>query len=438
MLKMIQFKNRSGRAALALTLGLSLGALGACDTLLEVELPHLLTDEAIEDQSTAEIQVNSAIALYECGAATFGWVALGHEDVLEAIAGLGATAAVYRDTPSEGECDGDAVDQSHFDQVMQTRAMISREDKRGVYDRINNEWDLGNEGERLSAIAAIYMAASLSHFGQFFCEIAIDGGSALTPPEVMDMADGWIGTALGHIQTSGLVAMPFNIASSATNMALALRAQIRWAKADATATGHNSPADLAAAAADAATVLASDPAFVAWVTREGGETRRNKIHHTAQLVVIATMYDRIDFWNPSVRLPNPATGVQWTDPIIFTGYVDLAVEADGRTVSDAGDPITLTTAGSVADTRVRHVDGPGTGPGVFTIPIRYSSDADDIPMVTWKELRLIQAENENVLGNSQAAIDFVNMVRAGTGTPVGVCPRSRTSTAQRLSSRFVT
>ena len=46
MRKVIQFRKRS-RAALGLTLGLTIGALSACESLLEVELPHLLTDDAL-------------------------------------------------------------------------------------------------------------------------------------------------------------------------------------------------------------------------------------------------------------------------------------------------------------------------------------------------------------------------------------------------------
>ena len=423
MRKVIQLRNRSTRAAFGLMLGLAIGALSACDDLLDVDLPHLLTDDALEGEGTAETQVNSAIALYECGHSAFGWVALGHEDVLEAIAGLGATAAVYRDTPSTGGCDGSSTDQSHFDQIMGARAMLSRADERGVYDRIQNEWALGAAGERLSAISAVYLAASYSHFGQFFCEMTFDGGSLVTPPEAMNMAETWAGTALVHIGATDF-AMPFGIANSATNMAIALRAQIRWAKGDATATGHSSPADLAAAAQDAATVLAADPTFTAWVTREDGEQRRNKIYYTAQTIIISSMYDKIDFWQPNIRRPNPVTGVPWAEPIIFTGYRNLGIEADGRAVNDAGYPLTIGTgtawdvgAGGVADTRVQHISGPGTGAGVFVIPQKYTSTGDDIPMVGWKELRLIQAENENVLGNRLDAIAFVNMVRADPATP---------------------
>lgn len=418
MRKMIQVRNLSRKAALGLTLALSLGALSACDGLLDAELPHLLTDAALDSEETAETQVNSAIALFECGYSTFGWIALGHEDVLEAIAGLGATAAVYRATPSTGTCDTSSFDQSWFDQIMGARAALSREDGRGVYDRINNEWSLGAAGERLSAISSIYLAATFKHFGEFLCEMTFDEGSLVRPLEAMEMADSWITTALGHIGGTDF-AMPFGISNSASNMAIALRAQIRWAKGDATATGHSRAGDLALAAADAAAVLAADPSFTAWVTRESGETRRNRLHYTASEVILSTMYDKIDFWNPAIRRPNPATGVVWADPIIFTGYIDLGIEtATGRAVSDAGYPLTTADAGTEPDTRVRHVSGPGTGAGTFVIPMRYTDVADDIPLVSWKELRLIQAENENVLGNRAAAIAFVDMIRADAGLPL--------------------
>jgi hypothetical protein len=397
--------------------------MSACETLLDVELPHILTDQALEGDDTAATQVNSAIALFECGYSALAWVGMGHEDILEAISGLGESAAVYRDTPSTGGCDGSATDQSHFDQVMGARSALTRENEGGVYDRIQNEWSLGAPGERLSAISSIYLAAIYSHFGQYFCEVAFDGGSTMAPPDVMAIADTWVDKALGHIGSSDFT-MPFGISASATNMALALRAQIRWAKADATPTGHSSPADLAAAAAAAATVLAADPTFMAWVTREDGEMRRNKPYYTAQTVVIATMYDKIDFWQPEIRKVNPATGVQWTNPIIFTGYRNLGIEADGRTVSDAGLPLQFGSgtvydvgAGGVADTRVQHITGTGTGPGAFTIPQKYSSNADDLPLVGWKELRLIQAENANVTGDRAGAIAFVNMVRADPAKP---------------------
>jgi hypothetical protein len=192
-------------------------------------------------------------------------------------------------------------------------------------------------------------------------------------------------------------------------MAVALRAQIRWAK------GTN--ADLVLAAADAAAVLAADPTFTAWVTRGSGFTRRNRIYATAQITGWGTMGGPIAHWDPAIRRPNPVTGVPWANPIIFTGYLDLGMLPDGRAVSDAGYPIT-TTANPTAtrDNRVRYVIGTGQAAGVHIKPVRYDGETDPIPMVSWKELLLIQAENANEQGNRGAAIGFVNTLRSRINT----------------------
>ena len=93
------------RAQKALVLGVSVGVLSACDDLLDAEIPHLLTDDAISGPGSAELQVTSAIALFECGISGFGWVALGHEDVMESVAGVANTAHVWRAAPVSGTCD---------------------------------------------------------------------------------------------------------------------------------------------------------------------------------------------------------------------------------------------------------------------------------------------------------------------------------------------
>src|SRR5690606_1203141 len=159
----------------------------------------------------------------------------------------------------------------------------------GVYDRINGEWSLGPQGERLSAIASIYMAATLTHFGEFVCELSLDGSDLVTPTQALELAEEWVtDRALVHIGTYGDFAMPYGIAPSAQQMALALRARIRWANRD-----------FAGAAADASTVLGANPGFTAWITRETGETRRNKIYHAATAVGFSGGLGTNDWWNPS-------------------------------------------------------------------------------------------------------------------------------------------
>ena len=426
--KTMRFERWRRTGSLAL-IAVSIGALSACDDLLDVSLPHLLTDEALGPESTAETQVNSAIALFECGYTAFGLTALGAENTMQSIAGVYSGGHIYDDTPDDGECDTSDTDDDWYDQIIGTRALLTTAPERlnatglgagrGVYDRIQDEWDLGAAGERLSAISAIYVAASLAHVGEFLCEAAIDGSDFMTPTEVLNLAETWTGTALSHIGSFGDFAMPHGVAPSAQNMTLAIRSRIRWAKQD-----------LAGAAADAATVLGSDPDFTAWVAREPGVTRRNKIFLNATSIGYSGMLGINTWWNPSLRRPNPATGQPWADPIPFTGYIFLGIMPDGRTLEagnlpvvyaeelrDASeDPILLNNT-AVADTRVLHIYKEINGPGKHELPDRYSSDAADVPYMTWEELTLIQADRDLESSNMAAAIGRVNALRTDKGLP---------------------
>jgi hypothetical protein len=401
----------------------------ACDNVLDVELPHILSDDAVDSPGTAELQVNSAIGLFECGYSSMAWTALGHEDVQESIAGVAQTAHSYLQIAPTGNCDASSQGTAWFDQIMGARTMLTRAPSRlvpsatgnglGVYDRMQDEWQLGASEERLSSIAAIYVAASLTVLGEFFCEVAFDGSELLTPPEVLAVAEAWItDRALVHIANSGGFAMPHGIATSAQNMARALRARIRWANGD-----------LAGAVADAASI---PQGFTAWVTRDAGDTRRNKIYHASFEIGYSGMNGVVDWWNPAARRPNPVTGVSWPNPIPFTGYLFLGIMPDGRTleagnipvrwaqeVRTLGNPPTPLGNGALADTRVlttmKAMLSPKT-PG--EAPARYASNDDDIPLVTWEEMRLIQADYEHSLGNYNNAIDFVNVLRTARGLPL--------------------
>lgn len=431
ILQHIQRGRRRRGVHRALVLGASLGVLGGCESLLEADLPHVLTDDAIAAARTAELQVNSAIALFECGYTAFGLMGLGHEDVMESIAGS-AQQHQYNLTPVTGNCDLTSQSTASFDQIMGTRAMISTDPAKlvagsegkatGVYDRINGEWkgQLGRQGERFSAIAAIYMGASLAHMGEFFCELAFDGSDLVKPTEVLKLGDTWItDRALQHIQTHGDFAMPNGIAPSARLMALSIRSRIRWANRDYTG-----------AAADASTVLAANPTFNAWITRETGMTRRNKIFHSATAVGFSSGLGVNDWWNPSLRSPNPVTGQQWPSPIPHTGYLFVGIMPDGRALESGnlpvlwaqesrnaqGNPISLNN-GAVPDTRVQHIRKSIQGPGLHEVPARYSSEDDDVPYMTWQELRLILADEALAQGNLQGAIDQVNTIRTAHRLP---------------------
>ena len=99
----------------------------------------------------------------------FANFALGHEDVLEQVAGSGRNLHRFDPNPGGGDCDSASNDRSFFDQIAGARALLTTAPERlvdtaegtgsGVYDRIQDEWNLGQPGERLSAIAAIYVAS---------------------------------------------------------------------------------------------------------------------------------------------------------------------------------------------------------------------------------------------------------------------------------------
>ena len=457
-MRQINLRSWGRRGVQALVLGVSLGALTACDDLLEVELPHLLTDAAIEGSGTAELQVMSAVALFECGYTAFGLMALGGEDTMESIAGVYGSGHVYDHTPDTGSCDGSSTSDSWFDQIMGARAMISTDPAllvstatgqgRGVYDRIANDWDLGTLEPRLQGIGAIYMAMSIAHLGEFLCENAFDGSDMMTPTQTMGLAAQWIDKGIGH--TGSDFALPNSAAPSAANAAKAIRARIRWAQRD-----------FAGAASDASAVLAADPDFVHWITREAGATRRNKIWHNATEVGFSAMQGRVDWWDPSIRLANPSYPQSstyagaWPNPIPFTGYLFLGIGTEGQTLNSltwgsdlgpvvyaeedrdgSGDPVLISGFGGTHDTRITHHQQPIQGPTPEDVPDRYSGLDDDIPYMSWQELQLIVAKNELEQGNLANVITRINAVRDGSSLQ-NITGASATSLDTAEELRFV-
>ena len=437
------------KAARTLVLGVSVGALGACDSLLEVELPHILTDDAISNITSAQIQANSIQALFECGFSAFSWMAMGHEDIFESVAGVAGGAHVYRTDPGTGACDGVQSSSVFFDQMMSARQMSSTAPALlgnyggsstvpGLYDQlIAGGWaaQLPGVGERLAAITSIYMGASLAHFGQFYCEGALDQGAMITGAQFTALAEDWLtNRALVHITNAGTFAMPngstTGTGASPTNAVLALRAQVRLAAGN-----------LAGANADALTVLGSSPAFTFNATRESGAQRRNKVFDSGTSgSPFSGMLGINTFWNGAARAPNPATGALWPSTIPFTGYIFLGIQPDGRTLEANNTPVrwaqeartpatatppevpvALTGTTAVQDPRVPHIFKSIQGPAKREVPNKYTAVEQDLPIVTWRELTLIRARFENEVSNNQgAAIALINAMRPGAAacTPV--------------------
>lgn len=389
-----------GDKRVASALILSLATFAGCDSLLDVDLPAQLTDAALENPAAAQTLVESSIALFECGYSAMVYGHVGDEDVWEVIAGVASGTSRYVAGAETGDCDSDSEDGSWFDQITSARALAQQ-----TYEKMENDWtdqQVKNRA-RLQAEAALYVAASLDVFGELFCEMALDAGPLMTPNETLTVGEEWIERALSKISATGDFEMPNGITgpsdgNGAEEMAYALRARMRWAKGD----NQGALADIARVPAG----------FTAWVSREVGLTRRNKVYNAGTGIGFSGMLDVNTWWQGP---PNPVTGQPWPSPIPFTGYLNLGILPNGRAVTEAGVPIRTTVdATAVADPRVAHFVKTIQGPEPRDVPDKYKSDEDDIPLVNSRELALIKAE----IQGGQAAIEIVNQLRSAAGLPL--------------------
>jgi hypothetical protein len=383
------------RASALLTIVLAAGALSACSDVLDVDLPSSLTDEALSDPTGAETLRNSVIGEFEAGFSQFVWEFYSREDgggTLLSSPGVDRFGASYERDP--GPWFGFFASARRFAQIL--------------HDKLEKDWTAAQvpERQRYMAITSMYGGAALALQGAVTCEVAVDAGPLMSPTATLTLAETWLTRALAEIAAvpGGDFAMPYGIASSAKNMALGLRAQVRWMKGD-------KPGALA----DAALVPRG---FVAWVTRDMGPARRNQAYWDGPNFRFARLLETHDWWQGS---PNPVTGRAWPAVLPFTGYVGLGILADGRAVRDDGLPIRTTGKyrtpaedAAVPDARVPYFAGFVQGLGTQTfIHNKYRAEDQDIPVVNWREMFLIRAEIEG----GQRAIDLVNELRAADNLP---------------------
>lgn len=416
----IQWRSWGRRAAGALVLGLTLGALGACDNLLEVDLPSELTNTALEDPAGAETQINSVIAMFECSYSAYAWQIMGNEDIMETIAGVASGVhRYYADAATfEGDCDSDSEDNDWYDRLHASRRLAGQ-----LYSRLETDWTVEQvpRREEYMAITAIYQAAALDHFGEVFCEMAVDEGPLMSPEETLAQASMWLDRADTHLANmGGDFEMPFGVTGNDDGLGAAvmvdgLRARVAFYSGD-----------YAAAMAAAESV---PQGFTAYVTREQGPQRRNKVYDAATAVGYGGMLGPNTWWSGN---PNPVTGLEWPSPIPFTGYIFLGIMSDdGRAVNPDGTPVVWAEEfreegeppisldnGAEPDTRVEHFKKSIQGPEPREVPAKYTSEADDIPYVNWKEMWLIRAAIEADAGNAQEAIDLINDLRADADLPL--------------------
>jgi hypothetical protein len=396
------------RAGVAVALGLT---AAACDGLLDVELPGSITEDATFVPAQATLLVNSAIADIECSLSDFtAFEAAGFEDNTTRTVGWWGSRFERPVTPNTGNCSTGETSVGWFHPLQAGRWMAEE-----TYNRLENDWDAGEvpDREKLMAEAAIYAGIAYTQLGEFFCEVMADGGPKMGWQESLQKGEQWFTDALTHITAAGDFAMPGGVSSSAQQMAYLLRARARWAQ--------NTTAKDAAAVSDAQMITEG---FASYVTREsGGErTRWNRVYSAHVGLGWVVLLGPVTWWTGTTSTqPAFLGGGAWPATIPFTGYWDLAVLPDGRAVTDAGFPITIADAGSVADPRVPEQlsavtgVGGGTGPNNYTghEEQKYVAAGDDIPLAKWEEAWLLRAQIEG----GQTAIDLVNDIRDAHGLP---------------------
>ena len=394
----IKLKSLGRRACVAVTLGFSLGALSACDNLLEVELESELTDDVLTDPRSASTQVNSAIGHFEDAYNLNVWQLFGREDGGEVLLCSGGTTfcGSFRYNPVH----------TQFDDMAVSLKFATR-----IHDLLADDWTVEQVPDRavLMAISSIYAGAVLGWMGSTMCEVAVDAGPLMTPTQTYAMAQTWLDRALAEIGSAGGdFALPHGIASSAEEMVYGLRAQVRWMAGDNTG-----------AVADAQRVSSG---FQAFATREATPERRNIPYFAGTQVGYQELYGVIDWWVGQGFPMNPVTGQPWPSPLPFTGYRELAILPDGRAVRDDGLPIralgpfrTPVEDTAVPDTRVEWIIKPLQGrTDIGYVNAKYDGEGADIPMVNWKEMVLIRAE---LAATAAEAITLVNELRIADNIP---------------------
>jgi hypothetical protein len=395
----------------------AVAATGACDKLLEVDLPSAITSETLDNPNTSALQVNSVIGLVECAYSALTVHASGLEDNFQRVAGSGPGFSQYLDTPSGGDCDTGNWDDSFVENLL-----VARFEGYRAYSDILG-YTVPNK-ERLLTQLAMYNVVTLGVFGEFFCEFAISSrdrvtgvvafGQLMTPTQTLDLAEDWADSVFAHLALapaadSVLSTTAGVITSNIGRTTYGLRARIRYANGD-----------LAGAALDAAQVTDN---HMAWVLREDPEDRRNAM---ALVQGNANNVQSQGFLQGPVTVgtipgitelgSHPVTGVAWPSPVPFTGYLNLAIEtATGRAVSDAGYPLTIGAGMTPDTTRVRFLASGNVSGGPRPIQRKFTTLAADIPLLNWREMRLIRAE---AAGPSVAGVDHVNVIRTAAGLPL--------------------
>lgn len=379
--------------------------VGACDGLLEVDVPGSMVKEDVFTPVMAEQVVLSAVAKIECGYATFIPFGSAHEDAWWRTSALYGAQAEYRQerAPVTSVCVTGGSSGGWYMGFQSGRALAEQ-----IYTALGDWTDAQVPNrQRLMAISAIYAGIAYQMMGEVFCELTVDAGPAMTPAQTLKEADRWLTVALQHINTTGDFEFR-QITPSVKQLAHLIRARARLALGTTHAAAGERAGFLTGAATDANMIA---PDFVAYITRATvPDSRRNTF-----------------YWNHTINThgtiggprPDPVNTGQF---IPFTGFRYLIIDHQGRAVIDkfpVAEPRELgeePTQG-VADPRVPVVILPGhmgnDSQTQMYLQLKYTGYDSPIPLARWAEAQLILAEIEG----GQSIVNRINALRDVHGLP---------------------
>jgi hypothetical protein len=176
------------RTLRALALGLSL-ATAACNDILDVHVPGRVQEEALNDPALAPTLSASVVSDFECAWNNYvAAAALIGDEFIQASGNLNqrnwASRRITADEPTMAQ--GSCRTQYGIYTTLQT-ARFQAED---AFKRLDKFTDAQVPNRALlKATVKTYGAWALLALGEGFCEMALDGGTLMTPKEVLQLAE---------------------------------------------------------------------------------------------------------------------------------------------------------------------------------------------------------------------------------------------------------
>lgn len=337
---------------------LGLTSCNALDNLISVEAPSRVAAQDLDDPANADLLVNSAINDFRCALVHF----------------ISAGAYVGNEWGVGGDVTGGSFvwyDARVFSPTGWTSMYATGDCSQtapNVYEPLStarwmaddalrrlDDWGDAQVPNRveLTAKAAAFSGYSLTLLGEAMCSAALDLGEEMTPDEIFAVAEERFTRAIDAAQTAG--------EDDILNLARVGRARARL--------NMGQEAD---AASDAALVPEGFSYDFPYSSTD--ESTENKIYALMDRELMAT---------------------------VEVGYRDMEFQG-------------------VPDPRVVAVDlgvqGPGTDIEIWGTT-KYTSLDSPVPVATWEEAQLIQAEVAMNAGRLQDAVGFINVLHDRVGLP---------------------